>query len=63
MVIYFFIYFFFTDDNTLQQMVADMQSALKRVPPEIASTIHLQQAIDLLPRRRSSKSLHDEKPV
>ncbi|XP_018574192.1 uncharacterized protein LOC108913180 [Anoplophora glabripennis] len=49
------------DDNTVQQMVADMQSALKRVPPEIASTIHLQQAIDLLPKR-SSRSLHDERP-
>ncbi|KAJ8915817.1 hypothetical protein NQ315_004629 [Exocentrus adspersus] len=50
------------DDSTLQQMVADMQNALKRVPPEIASTIHLQQAIDLLPAKKDSRPLHDERP-
>ncbi|KAJ8940824.1 hypothetical protein NQ314_010582 [Rhamnusium bicolor] len=50
------------DDNGVQQMVADMQYALKRVPPEVASTIHLQQAIDLLPSKKSSRSLDDEKP-
>ncbi|KAJ8936211.1 hypothetical protein NQ318_014840 [Aromia moschata] len=47
------------DDSNIQQMVADMQYALKRVPPEVASIVHLQQAIDLLPTKRSSKCLDD----
>ncbi|XP_072388323.1 uncharacterized protein [Diabrotica undecimpunctata] len=38
------------EDNTVQQMVKDMQYALKRIPPEIASTIHLQQAIESRPK-------------
>ncbi|KAG5877213.1 hypothetical protein JTB14_001261 [Gonioctena quinquepunctata] len=48
------------DDSNLQQVVADMQYALKRVPPEIASTVHLRQAIDLLPKRSSSRSLDSD---
>nr|XP_023025294.1 spindle assembly checkpoint component mad1-like [Leptinotarsa decemlineata] len=48
------------DDSNLQQVVADMQYALKRVPPEVASTVHLQQAVDMVPRRTSSKSLSDK---
>ncbi|VEN57019.1 unnamed protein product [Callosobruchus maculatus] len=42
------------DDSTVQQMVSDMQHALKRIPPEVASTVHLQQAIDMFPSRKSS---------
>ncbi|CAH1972604.1 unnamed protein product [Acanthoscelides obtectus] len=44
------------EDSTLQQMVADMQHALKRIPPEVASTVHLQQAIEMFPLRKSSSS-------
>lgn len=33
-------------NSTISQMIQDMQAALKRVPPEVASTIHLQQAMD-----------------
>ncbi|CAH1119906.1 unnamed protein product [Phaedon cochleariae] len=50
------------EDNTVHQMVADMQYALKRVPPEVASSVHLQQALELLPKRSSSRSLSSEKP-
>ncbi|KAJ8979668.1 hypothetical protein NQ317_006380 [Molorchus minor] len=46
------------DDNSVNQMVTDMQYALKRVPPEVASMIHLQQAIDMLPKK--SKDLEDD---
>nr|CAI5818916.1 unnamed protein product [Callosobruchus analis] len=42
------------EDSTVQQMVTDMQHALKRIPPEVASTVHLQQAIDMFPSRKSS---------
>ncbi|XP_056631857.1 centriolin-like [Diorhabda sublineata] len=44
------------DDTTIQQMVADMQYALKRVPPEVASTVHLQQTIDIMPRKSNSRT-------
>lgn len=44
------------EDTTIQQMVADMQYALKRVPPEVASTVHLQQTIDIMPRKTNSRT-------
>lgn len=37
------------DDNSISQIIQDMHSALKRVPPEVASIIHLQQARDGTP--------------
>uniref|UniRef100_A0A6P7GEN7 Uncharacterized protein LOC114337215 n=1 Tax=Diabrotica virgifera virgifera TaxID=50390 RepID=A0A6P7GEN7_DIAVI len=49
------------EDNTIQQMVKDMQYALKRIPPEIASTIHLQQAFDSRPRSTSHTNIRPEK--
>lgn len=34
-----FITFTFLDDRTVQQMVSEMQQALNRIPPEVASTV------------------------
>lgn len=47
------------NDNTVLQIVLDMHQALKRVPPEVASTIHIQQALDLLPVKNSTKTMID----
>lgn len=44
------------DDNNLQQILTDMQHALTRVPPEIASAIKLQHSSDTIPVRKSSSS-------
>ncbi|XP_044744120.1 myosin-1-like [Coccinella septempunctata] len=44
------------DDNNLQQIIIDMQHALTRVPPEIASAIKLQHSSDTIPLRKSSSS-------
>nr|CAH7756243.1 unnamed protein product [Callosobruchus chinensis] len=35
-------------------MISGIQHALKRIPPEVASTVHLQQALDMYPSRKSS---------
>lgn len=44
------------EDNNLQQIIMDMQHALTRVPPEIASAIKLQHSSDAIPIRKSSSS-------
>lgn len=36
------------DDDKVQGIVSDMQYALKRVPPEIASQVHLLQGLEIL---------------
>lgn len=51
------------EETTVQQVVTDIQYALKRVPPDVASTVHLQQAYDLLPRSKDNVNSDFEKPV
>ncbi|XP_060520565.1 uncharacterized protein LOC132698483 isoform X2 [Cylas formicarius] len=46
------------NERNVQEIVTAIQGALKRVPPEVASTIHLQQTIELLPNVRKSASLY-----
>lgn len=43
-------------DTTVLQIVCDMYDALKRIPPEVASTVHLQQALDRLSSKCSKSS-------
>lgn len=38
--------------KTILQMIVDMQAALKRIPPEVASTIHLQQTTDITEKNK-----------
>ncbi|KAL3287921.1 hypothetical protein HHI36_002377 [Cryptolaemus montrouzieri] len=52
------------DDSNMQQIVMDMQNALTRVPPEIASVIQLQYSSDTIPLRKTSSSssiLHNKR--
>lgn len=42
-------------------MVSDMQQALNRVPPEVASSILLQQTTDVTSYRKSNVELKDSK--
>ncbi|KAK9876164.1 hypothetical protein WA026_011280 [Henosepilachna vigintioctopunctata] len=44
------------DDNNMHQIVMDMQHALTRVPPEIASIIQLHYSTDTIAPRKSSSS-------
>jgi len=44
------------EEPNIQEIIKGMQLALKRVPPEVASTIHLQQSIGLIPGLRKTTS-------
>ncbi|KAF7268291.1 hypothetical protein GWI33_018559 [Rhynchophorus ferrugineus] len=46
----------YPEEKNIQEIIKAMQMALKRVPPEVASTIHLQQSIGLLPGMQKSVS-------
>ncbi|CAG9864160.1 unnamed protein product [Phyllotreta striolata] len=49
-------------DDKLQQMVSDMQYALKRVPPELASQVYLLQGLNFLqePKQQIEKDVVEE---
>ncbi|XP_019870790.1 uncharacterized protein LOC109599270 isoform X2 [Aethina tumida] len=50
------------EDDCTRDMLGQLETALNRVPPEVATAIHLQQAIEFLPRSKSHSSINDEKP-
>lgn len=43
------------EDVAIQQMITNMQETLKRVPPEVASTIQLQSALEQAPHTKKSR--------
>ncbi|CAH0546134.1 unnamed protein product [Brassicogethes aeneus] len=49
------------DDSCTQDMLGKLENALNRVPPEVASAIHLQQALELLPKPKNHGDF-DERP-